>query len=94
MHDAEFVAGTMANGVSLNALMETLGAESFVSTQRNARRGEGNTDRRRAYLQQAAVELSREGLASLSERLAAAFETHGKVPADTLAGLDWPTVPG
>ena len=94
VHDAEFVSGTMANGISLNELMETLGAESFASTQRNARRGEGNADPRRAYLRQPAVELSREGLAWLSERLDAAFETHGKVPADTLAALDWPTVPG
>jgi hypothetical protein len=93
VYDAEFVAGTMANGVSLNELMETLGAESFASTQRNARRGGGNTDPRRAYLQQAAAELSRQGLARLSERLDAAFETHGKVPADTLAALDWPTIP-
>lgn len=93
MHDAEFVAGTMANGVSLNELMETLGAESFASTQRNARRGEGNTDPRRAYLQQPAVELSHEGLAWLSERLETAFEAHGTVPADTLSALDWPRLP-
>jgi hypothetical protein len=40
------------------------------------------------------VALSREGLAWLSERLDTAFETHGKVPADSLAALDWPTLPG
>jgi hypothetical protein len=94
VHDAEFVAGTMANGVSLNELMETLRSDSFASTQRNAGRGEGNTDPRRAYLQQAAVELSPEGIAWLTERLDAAFAAHGKVPVDTLATLDWPLVPG
>jgi hypothetical protein len=44
VHHAEFVAGTMANGVSLNELMGALGTNSFSPTQRNASRGEGNTD--------------------------------------------------
>ena len=93
VHHAKFVAGTMANGVSLNELMDTLGADSFVPTQRNAARGEGNTNPRRAYLQQAAVELSEEGLLWLGERLQEAFEEHGMVPQDTLDQLDWPVLP-
>ena len=93
VHDAEFVAGTMANGVSLNEMMAALGADAFASTQRNAAKGEGNTDPRRAYSQQAHVELSAQGLDWLSTRLDAAFETHGKIPVDTLAALDWPEVP-
>lgn len=93
VHHAEFVAGSMKNGVSLNELMDTLSADSFAPTQRNAERGEGNTDPRRAYRQQAAVELSREGLSWLSERLQAAFDTHGKVSLDTLDNLDWPEIP-
>lgn len=36
VHQAEFVAGTMANGVSLSALMDELGADAFAATQRNA----------------------------------------------------------
>jgi hypothetical protein len=93
IHQAEFVAGSMVNGVSLNELMETLGSNSFVPTQRNAERHEGNTDPRRAYMQQAAVELSTQGLAWLSDRLEAAFVAHGKVPADDLEKLDWPDMP-
>jgi hypothetical protein len=93
VHHAEFVAGTMANGVSLNELMDTLGADSFAPTQRNAARGEGNTNPRRAYLQQAAVELSAEGFSWLGERLQAAFDEHGMVPQDTLDKLDWPVPP-
>jgi HKD family nuclease len=93
VHHAEFVAGTMANGISLNELMETLGSDSFASTQRNAAQGNGNTIPRKAYRQQAAVELSREGLWWLSERLQSAFDLHGKVPQDTLDRLDWPAVP-
>ena len=93
VHHAEFVAGTMANGISLNELMGALGANSFAPTQRNAAQGKGNTDPRRAYQQQAAVELSAEGVAWLSERLQAAFDRHGKVPQDDLDKLDWPQVP-
>lgn len=93
VHHSEFVAGDMANGVSLNELMSTLGADAFLPTQRNKARGEGSTDPRKAYRQQAAVELSHEGLAWLSGRLQAAFDEHGKVPQDTLDGLDWPVLP-
>jgi len=93
VHHAEFVAGTLANGISLNELMDALGADSFVPTQRNAARHDGNIDPRRAYRQQAAVELSNEGLAWLSGRLQAAFDEHGKIPQDILDKLDWPTLP-
>jgi len=93
VHHAEFVAGTMANGISLNELMIALGADSFVPTQRNASRREGNIDPRRAYRQQAAVELSNKGRVWLSGRLQAAFDEHGTVPQDILDKLDWPTLP-
>ena len=93
VHHAEFVAGAMENGVSLNELMAALGRDSFASTQRNAARGDGNTDPRRAYMRQPAVALSPEGLAWLSERLQTAFDEHGRVPEDTLDQLDWPVLP-
>ncbi len=93
VHHAEFVAGTMANGVSLNELMDTFGSGSFASTQRNIARGEGNTNPRKAYRQQAAVELSRDGMWWLAEQLQTAFEAHGKVPEDSLDRLDWPDNP-
>ena len=35
MHDAEFVAGTMKEGVSLNELMDRLQADAFASPKRN-----------------------------------------------------------
>jgi HKD family nuclease len=92
VHHAEFVAGRMENGVSLNELMDTLAADSFAPTQRNALRGDGNADPRKAYRQQAAVELSAEGFSWLGERLQAAFDEHGMVPQDTLDQLDWPVL--
>ena len=84
VHDVEFVDGTMENGVSLNELMDTLKGDSFASTQRNAALGKGNTNPRKAYSQQPAVELSGEGLSWLSERLQRAFETHGTVSRNSL----------
>ena len=88
VHHAEFVAGTMANGISLYELMDALGSDSFASTQRNATRGTGNTNPRRAYGQQPAVELSSQAIALLGERLQAAFDEHGRVPQDTLDQID------
>lgn len=90
VHHAQFVAGTMANGISLNELMNTLSSDSFASTQRNDASGLGNTDPRKAYRQQAAVELSREGAAWLGEKLQAAFDRYGIVPKADLDQLDWP----
>lgn len=90
VHHAEFVDGTMKNGVSLRELMRAFGADSFASTQRNATRGEGNTAPGSAYLRQPQVELSAEGLSWLSERLQAAFDVHGKVSLESIGDLDWP----
>ena len=90
VHHAEFVDGTMKNGVSLNELMSSLGSDSFESTQNNSKRGEGNMDSRRAYGRQPHVKLSPEGFTWLSQRLQMAFDTHGKIPHETLDGLDWP----
>ena len=92
VHHAEFVAGTLANGVSLNDLMASLGSDTFASTKRNATRGEGNIDPRQAFRQQPAVELTVEGAAWLAVRLQAAFDQHGTVPQSDLDHLDWPQV--
>ncbi|MEX2205251.1 MAG: phospholipase D family protein [Myxococcota bacterium] len=93
VHHAEFVNGSMGNGVSLNLLMDELRARSFATTLRHATKGEGNTNPRKAYLQQPAVEISAEGIAWLLDRLEAAFLRHGRVTATQLAALDWPEVP-
>ena len=93
VHHAEFVGGTMENGVSLGELMDTLGADSFASTQRNKERGIGNVNPRRALMQQPAVKLSESGYAWLSQRLLGAFEAHGTIPKAEFHKLDQPTLP-
>lgn len=92
VHHAEFVAGTLNNGIRLSELMDKLAADSFASTQDNARAGVGNTDPRGAYRQQAQVQLSNEGFAWLNERLELAFAKHGKLTPAELEKLDWPKV--
>lgn len=59
--NSEFVGGNLANGVSLKELMNVLKVDSFASTQRNVRKGEGNRDPRRAYMRRVAAELSPQG---------------------------------
>lgn len=88
---AEFLAGTMKDGVSLNTMMNELGKDAFASTQRNARAGKGNTDPRQAYRSSAAVQLTSEGYAWLSNRLNDAFAKQGRIPKSVLAGMNWPS---
>ena len=94
VHDVEFVNGTLANGVSLGELMDSLGARCFAPTARNAAAGTGNTKPRLALRNHAAVELSDEGAAWLKQHLEAKFDAHGRIPKRTLKRLDWPVVPG
>ena len=90
LHDAEFVDGPIGRGVSLHALMDELGADSFASTHRHKKEGVGNIDPRRAYNQQAQVMLTPHGFSWLNERLQDSFDTYGRVPGEFLDNLDWP----
>ena len=80
----------MGDGVSLRELMNALESDAFVSTQENARRGRGNLDPRQSLRRHAAVRLSPEGRAWLSERLETAFQRHGSLPPAELDELPWP----
>lgn len=90
VHHAEFLAGPLGNGISLNAMMKTLGANSFLSTQQNAKKGSDKTNPRRAYQRQAAVELTPEAAGWINDRLQDAFDRFGTLPAVELAALDQP----
>ena len=93
VHGAEFVDGTLGNGVSLNELMDTFGPDAFASTQENLARKSGNTNPRKAYSQQAAVRLSAQGMNWLNERLEKSLLEHGRITPSVLKNLDWPDVP-
>jgi len=72
--------------------MDKFGSDAFMPTQRNARRGEGNTNPRTAYRQQAAVMLTPEASLWLNEQLQIAFDRFGTLPAVELAALDKPMI--
>jgi hypothetical protein len=84
VHDAELVDGTLGNGVSLNELMDELGAYAFGSTAENADRGIGNVDPRMSIRQAAAIRLSEAGASWLSGELESRFREFGKLPANKL----------
>lgn len=93
VHHADFIAGTLKNGVPLSQLMDELKHNAFASTKKHAEEGSGNTNPRAAYRQKAAVELSEEGYLWLSARLNTAFQLHGRIAAAELEQLDWPRAP-
>lgn len=88
VHDVEFVAGSLENGVSLNELMDELGPYAFGPTAENADRGVGNVDPRMSIRQAAAIRLSEAGMSWLNAELELAFEAHGKLPPSKFRGLD------
>lgn len=90
--NAEFVNGTLADGVSLKELMNDLGSRSFASTMRHLKLGKGNTNPRTAYSRQAHVELTPEAIVWLNDRLDQCFARHGKIPQGVLAKLGKPTI--
>ena len=83
VHSAEFMGGTLAQGVSLNELMDVLGVEAFEATRRNWEAGRGNTDPRRAIGPQPAVLLTPQAATWVNAHLEERFRSHGKLsPAD------------
>ena len=89
VHRPRFMNGTLANGVSMNRLMDELGSDAFFVTQFNAANGSGNTAPRRALMQQPAVKLSSGAAEWVRRELDRAYVVHGHIDlADTR--LDWP----
>ncbi|MGA1982696.1 MAG: hypothetical protein ABSG84_09480 [Acidobacteriaceae bacterium] len=83
VYGAEFMGGTLAQGVSLNELMDAMGVEAFEATRRNWEAGRGNTDPRRSIGPQPAVLLTAQASAWVNAQLEERFRNHGKLsPAD------------
>ena len=81
-HDAFVFGATYAALALMRSIMEAVLRDHYRADGKDL--SERIRNPRRAYLQQAAVELSAEGLSWLGEQLQAAFDTHGKVPQDAL----------
>lgn len=93
VYGSEFVDGTLENGVSLAELINTLGTNSFASTQRRATAGEASINPRLSIRRQAALKLSNEGTAWLTRQLELKFATYGTISRAKLRNLDWPAMP-
>jgi hypothetical protein len=93
VRDPEFIAGTLANGISLSELMEKFGAEAFVSTDENKRQGAGNTDPRIALRSKAHMPLTQKAADWLNAKFYQALVTHGRIPISQLEKLHWPEHP-
>ena len=93
VRDPEFIAGTLANGISLSELMEELGAEAFVSTDANKRRGSGNTDPRIALRSKAHMPLTQKAADWLNAKFYQALAKHGRIPISQLEKFYWPELP-
>ena len=78
VRDAKFIEGTLDDGVSLNELMNELGSDAFASTQRNARKGEGNTEPRRSMARKASMQLTPESNSWIVNKLMAAYRNRGQ----------------
>jgi len=87
VHNAEFVAGTLDNGVRLSSLIKTFNEFSFASTERRALAGERNINPRASLRQKADVRLTESAKNWLNSELEDAFAKHGTVPKARLDKL-------
>jgi hypothetical protein len=87
VRDPEFILGTLQNGISLNEMMDELGEKSFVSTESNALRGEGNTNPRIALRSKAHMPLSQTAADWVNTRFYRALSQHGRISAAQLENL-------
>ena len=88
VHDAQFVSGSLSDGVSMNRLKTKFGYNSFASTLRNKISGEGNIDPNNAYNQQAAVELTEGAADWLAKEIKSKLDYYGRISNSVLSKLE------
>lgn len=93
VHHPEVLAGTLEDGISLRELIHNLGSDAFVTTQKHAAEGHGNTDPMRTLRRQPGVRLSARGAAWLKTQFEVRERRFGLLPSRDLETLDWPTMP-
>ena len=88
--NVEFINGILADGVSLQELMNELKHFSFATTKARYLRGERKINPRTTYARQAQVELTPEAIVWLNDRLDRCFAQNGKITQDELDDLIQP----
>lgn len=94
VRDPEFIEGSLADGISLNELMEKFGAESFTSTAANLAERKGkNTNPRIALRSKAHMPLTQKAADWLNAKFYQALATHGRISTFELEKFYWPELP-
>jgi hypothetical protein len=94
IREPEFIAGTLANGISLFDLMDELGHETFVSTDENYRaKNGGNTNPRIALRSKAHMPLTQKAADLLNARFYEAIANHGRLSPSAMKKLHWEPLP-
>ena len=93
LQNTHFLSSDLADGISLSALMEKWGSESFESTRKNKELGVGNITPKKALSQKAQVELTQDAAKWLWQELQSQMILHGELAQDNLEKLDWPDKP-
>lgn len=88
VHDAQFINGLLKDGVSMYKLMNKFEYNSFASTLRNKISGKGNIDPRKAYSQQASVELTEAAAIWLKEEVESRIDYFGRISNSVLSKLE------
>ncbi|MFC1822987.1 phospholipase D family protein [Thermodesulfobacteriota bacterium] len=88
VHDAKFIDGVLKDGVSMNSLMNKFDYRSFVSTLRHKIEGKGNINPRKAYSQQASVQLTPKSAKWLMEELEYRLKYIGRISNSRLSKID------
>ena len=90
VRDVQFINGTLADGVSLQEMMNELKHLSFATTKARYLRGERKINPRTTYARQAQVELTPEAIVWLNDQLDRRFEMHGRISQKVLKNLIQP----
>lgn len=79
VHDGQFLNTDLNQGISMSLMLDKLGADSFMSTQRNLEKGSGNIDPTVSYLRKSHMMLTREARSWIDDRLNLGLERFGHV---------------
>jgi hypothetical protein len=87
VHEAEFLRGTIGDGISLNQMFAQLGHSGFEPTRRNHASGKGNTNPRMSVRQQPGIQLATAGAEWLHDRFEHEIRRRGLLDRRDIAAL-------
>lgn len=92
VHHAEFISGSLINGIKLSAMLDELRADAFMSTQANSDLNSDKAALYRAIRRQPAMQLTDTARNWLNCQFDNALVTHGRLIPAEMKTLDWPGI--